>query len=89
VGYDGIAPSLRLKALRDAIEDYEYLAILERLGLASEAEKVVLPLAGSWFQWEADLTAYQKTRAKLAEMIVAAKKSQCSISGIELLAAEK
>ena len=29
-GYDGIAPSLRLKALRDSIEDYEYLAIARR-----------------------------------------------------------
>jgi hypothetical protein len=72
VGYDGIAPSLRLKALRDAIEDYEYLAILERRGLAAEAEKVVLPLAGSSFQWETDPAAYVKARAKLAEMIVTA-----------------
>jgi hypothetical protein len=71
-GYDGIAPSLRLKALRDSIEDYEYLAILERLRLADQAEKVLLPLAGSWFQWETDPTAYQKARARLAEMIVAA-----------------
>jgi len=75
IGYDGIASSLRLKALRDGIEDYEYLAILERLGLAAEAEKVVLPLAGSWFQWEKDPSAYEKARARLAEMIVAAKKS--------------
>lgn len=74
VGYDGIAPSLRLKALRDAIEDYEYLAILERSGLASQAEKLILPLAGSWFQWETDPAAYEKARAKLAEMILAAKK---------------
>lgn len=74
VGCDGIAPSLRLKALRDSIEDYEYLAILERLGLADQADKVLLPLAGSWFQWETDPTAYQKVRAKLAEMIIAAGK---------------
>lgn len=74
VGYDGIAPSLRLKALRDSIEDYEYLAILERLGLAAEAEKIVLPLAGSWFQWEADPAAYERARAKLAEMILAAER---------------
>jgi len=74
VGYGGIAPSLRLKALRDAIEDYEYLAILERAGLADDAQKAVLPLAGSWFRWEKDPAAYEKARAKLAEMIVAAKK---------------
>ena len=89
VSYDGIVPSLRLKALRDSIEDYEYIGILEGLGLSAEAEKVVLPVASSWFQWETDPTAYQKARARLAEMIVAAKKSRCSISGIKLLAAEK
>ena len=75
VGYDGIVPSLRLKALRDSIQDYEYLAILERAGLAAEAEKIVIPLAGSWFKWEPDPAAYDAARAKLADMIVAAKKA--------------
>jgi len=73
-GYDGIAPSLRLKALRDSIEDYEYLAILERAGLRAEAEKIVLPLAESWFQWEKDAAAYNKAREKLAALIVKAKR---------------
>jgi len=70
-GYDGIAPSLRLKALRDGIEDYELLAICERLGLAERAQKLMLPLARSWQQWEPDPAAYDKARAALAEMIVA------------------
>ncbi len=73
-GYEGIATSLRLKALRDSIEDYEYLAILERAGLADEAQRVIMPLAGSWFKWEKDPGEYEKARAKLAEMIIAAKK---------------
>jgi len=70
VGYDGIATSLRVKALRDAIEDYEYLAILERLDRSDDAEKVVLPLAASWFQWNPDPTAYTQVRAKLAATIM-------------------
>jgi hypothetical protein len=74
VGYDGIVPSIRLCALRDAVEDYEYLAILERLGRAEEAQKVVLPLAQSWFRWEKDPAAYARTRARLAEMIIAAQR---------------
>jgi len=65
-------PSLRLKALRDGIQDYEYLNILERLGLAEEARKIVLPLASSWFKWNQDPVAYEKARVKLAEMIVLA-----------------
>ena len=74
VGYDGIAPSLRLKALRDSIEDYEHLSILERAGMADEAQAVIMPLAGSWFKWETDPAEYEKARARLAEMIVALKK---------------
>jgi hypothetical protein len=73
-GYDGVAPSLRLKALRDSIDDYEYLAMLARLGRASEAEQIVLPLAPSWFQWEPEPAAYEPARAKLAQLILAAKR---------------
>ena len=72
-GYDGIAPSLRLKALRDSIDDYEYLAMLARLGRAPDAERIVLPLAPSWFQWEPDPTLFEPARAKLARLILAAK----------------
>ena len=74
-GYDGIVSSLRLKALRDSIEDYEYLAILERLDKAAEAEKIVLPVAQSWFGWEKDPAAYKEARVKLADMIVATQKA--------------
>jgi hypothetical protein len=74
VGYDGVAPTIRLKALRDAIEDYEYLAILQRLGKAAEAQEVVRSLTQTFFQWERDPVAYEQARARLAAMIVAAQK---------------
>jgi hypothetical protein len=74
VGYEGIAPSLRLKALRDSIEDYEYLAILDKLGKAADAEKIVLPLAESFFRWNPDPGAYDEARAKLAELILSSKR---------------
>jgi len=73
VGYDGIAPSMRLKALRDSIEDYEYLAILQRAGRAAEAEKIVVPLATSWFQWAPNPSRYESARIQLAKLIVAAQ----------------
>jgi len=72
VGYDGVAPTIRLKALRDAIQDYEYLAMLERLGEAAEAQQVVRALTRTFFQWEKDPAAYEQARAKLAAMIVGA-----------------
>ena len=69
VGYDGIVPTVRLKALRDGIQDYEYLALLERAGKADEARKIVRPLAESWFAWEKDPAAYRAAKAKLAALI--------------------
>ncbi len=72
-GYEGIAPSLRLKALRDSIEDFEYLKILERGGRGADARKIVLPVAESWFKWSADPAAWQKARRELAALIVAAR----------------
>jgi len=74
-GYEGIAPSLRLKALRDAIEDYEYLAILARAGRSGEAARVVAPLAESWYKWNRDPAAYDNARAKLAAMILRANRT--------------
>jgi len=70
VGYDGIAPSMRLKALRDGIEDYEYLAILERAGKKEEADAIVSGLAGSWFDWNRAPAAYEEARSALAQLIV-------------------
>ena len=71
VGYDGVVPTLRLKALRDAIEDYEYLAILQRLGKTAEAQKIVRSLTETFFQWDKDAAAYEQARAKLAGLITA------------------
>lgn len=70
VGYEGIAPSLRLKALRDSIEDYEYLAMAERAGKATEAEAIVVPLAGSWYTWEPNPAKYEEARRKLAALLL-------------------
>jgi len=74
VGYEGIVPSLRLKALRDSIEDYEYFALAAKLGLADKAQEIVLSVAPSFFEWDKDPASYDKARAKLAELIVAARK---------------
>ena len=73
-GYDGIAPSLRLKALRDSIQDYEYFAIAEKAGLADKAQEIVLSVTRSFFEWDKDPAAYRKARAKLAGLIAARRK---------------
>jgi hypothetical protein len=72
-GYEGVVASMRLKTLRDGIEDYDYLAILEQRGLAEKAEAIVLPVAESFFHWEKNPQAYEEARRKLAELIVGGK----------------
>jgi hypothetical protein len=78
VGYSGIVPTIRLKALRDAIEDYEYLAILSQLGIGAEAAEVVQRLTGSWFEWEKDPSAWEQARKELAKWIVQGARSESS-----------
>ncbi len=69
VGYSGIVPSMRLKSLRDSIEDYEYMAILARAGKTTAAQKVVQALTPSWYDWEKDPAAYEKARVEMGRMI--------------------
>ena len=76
VGYEGIAPSMRLKALRDGIEDYELLVLAARRGQGAEARQVVAELARSWFDWEPDPAAYDAARRRLAELILSAPEPQ-------------
>ena len=71
VGYDGVVPTVRLKALRDAIQDYDYLVLLEQQGKAASAEAIVSPLARSFFSWEKDPAAYEKARLALAKLLLA------------------
>ena len=44
------------------------LRVIAEAPRAEEAQKVVLPLAQSWFRWEKDPAAYARTREKLAAM---------------------
>ncbi len=69
-GLAGPVGTIRLKNIREGFEDFEYLAILDRAKLRSEADAIVRPLAESWFKWDPDPAAYQAARAKLAELIL-------------------
>jgi len=75
-GFEGAVPSLRLKAIRDSIEDYEYLAILQRQGKAEQARKITSRLLGSYsagygpfMKRYVDSRAHERARLALAELI--------------------
>jgi len=43
-----VAPGIRLKAIRDGIQDYEYAQILKNLGQVPLVNSIIVPIATSW-----------------------------------------
>jgi len=70
VGYEGIAPSIRLKALRDGIEDYDYLTLAALRHEKAWTYEQVMTLTPHWFKWNEDPQAYEETRRNLARAIL-------------------
>lgn len=68
-GLDGPVASMRLKSLRDGLEDYEYLVLAGDAGTAKAAA-----VAASWTTWESDPAKVAGAREELAKIILGRKK---------------
>ncbi|MBE9028699.1 DUF4091 domain-containing protein [filamentous cyanobacterium LEGE 11480] len=66
VGTSAIAPSMRLKWLREGVEDYEYVQILKNLGQAGQALSISREMAPDWKNWTRDPKAIASARERLA-----------------------
>jgi hypothetical protein len=63
-------PGIRLKAIRDGIQDYEYARILKNMGYGDSFVKPTLqPIASSWTNWTQDPTALENARLQLGQKI--------------------
>ena len=69
VGIAGVVPSMRLKQIREGIEDYEYIEILKRLGRSEWALQVARTIGPDWANWSRDAQALESVRRKLGEEI--------------------
>ena len=63
------APGIRLKGIRDGIQDYEYAQILKGLGQSSFTNSVVQPIARSWSNWTHSPSALEAARRKLGQRL--------------------
>jgi hypothetical protein len=63
------APGIRLKAIRDGIQDYEYAQMLKNLGQLSVVDSTLLPIAASWSNWNHDPNALQSARTQLGQLL--------------------
>ena len=68
-GIEGPVASMRLKALRDGMEDYEYLKLLAEREGTERARAKAMEIARSWTDWNTDPAALLRTRAEIARRI--------------------
>ncbi|MDP3993402.1 MAG: DUF4091 domain-containing protein [Candidatus Doudnabacteria bacterium] len=69
VGISGVAPSLRLKWLRDGVDDYDYVEILKSLGANIKALQIARTVGQDWNNWSRDPAAIASARTALAAEI--------------------
>jgi Domain of unknown function (DUF4091) len=69
VGVPGVVASMRLKWLRDGVEDYDYAEILKGLGKADLAMQIARSVGPDWTSWTRDPKAVDAAREKLGEAI--------------------
>jgi Domain of unknown function (DUF4091)/Family of unknown function (DUF6067) len=70
-GVQGLVASIRLKEIREGLEDYEYLRLLaERRGKV-KADYVAKRIARTWQDWDTDPVHLLEARAEIARSILA------------------
>jgi len=68
-GFDGPVTSIRLKNIREGLEDYEYFAILEKKGHEEFVKEMVNTICPEWWDFTKDPETLLKVREKLAMKI--------------------
>jgi hypothetical protein len=67
VGTTEPAPSMRLKYLRDGIQDYEYVELLKKQHQGAFIDSVIKPIATDWRNWTQDHSALEAVRLEAGE----------------------
>jgi hypothetical protein len=73
-GVQGFVSSLRLKQIREGLEDYEYFKLLTASMDKDTALKQVSRVARSWFDWDENPSRLYAAREEIAKLIVARTK---------------
>ena len=76
VGVASSVASMRLKWLRDGVEDYDYVQILKRLGHGPQALSASRQAAASWHIWTRDPAVIERAREQIAAQILQATRSK-------------
>ena len=74
-GIDDPVISMRMKNLRDGMEDYEYFVILERLTDKKTVKKIVDTISPNWWNFSKNPNEFLTAREKIAQQILNIKKA--------------
>jgi hypothetical protein len=69
-GFEAPVPTIRLKNIREGMEDYEYFALLEKATGRQVAEEEVLGVTRSWWDWEREPDALFAARERIAQKLL-------------------
>lgn len=72
-GIEGPIASIRLKSLRDGMEDYEYFVLLSQRGGEETARDIVRQCVPTWGSWDSDPMRILERRKQLAAEILKRK----------------
>lgn len=69
VGINGVAPSMRLKWIRDGIDDYDYVELLKQAGMGDWALQITRSVGPDWSNWTRDPNAVAAARQQLGQAL--------------------
>ncbi len=70
VGIAGVCPSMRLKWLRDGVEDYEYIQLLKEEGVGEDALAIVATVGADWSNWTHNPATLEAARIQLGSRVL-------------------
>jgi len=76
VGIDHVVPSLRLKWIREGVEDYEYVALLKNFANPDEVLSIIAAAGSDWSNWTQDPQVLETVRRDLGDRIEEAQKRE-------------
>ncbi|HLK48475.1 MAG TPA: DUF4091 domain-containing protein [Bryobacteraceae bacterium] len=68
-GVHGVVPSMRLKWIRDGVEDYEYVALLKQLGYGAWGQQIAAQAGTDWSHWTQDPAVLESAREQLGRKL--------------------
>lgn len=68
-GSSSVVPSMRLKFIRDGVDDYDYMAMLKQQGQAGLVSSVLSTVAPDWINWTKSTATLQAARIQMGQQL--------------------